>query len=307
MDSSGDHAAEGQKRLRSAMRQRIELSEALETARQGGDVARLLEAVGRGIEEWAVRLKPEMGELFADTDDGRFERKLTCGNPLIRPLFLMEPFAGASDAFDVFEFAFGESKATAFKLRLEALEQKRRLFAAEVMEVARQWDYEQDIGKWAAIDEHRSWLRQEAFEVSRYIASIVSLLPAPGAAVPLSHPGVPALNSSGSAGARPLQATDTRGQATSPLNRLNAMEQAVLVALLEKRCDDPERRELPSQEKLARWSGYKCDTAFKSALSGLVKAGLLDNRRHHGKRGGYFLTMPGRLAADQFRAASGLS
>lgn len=110
---------------------------------------------------------------------------------------------------------------------------------------------------------------------------------------------------------RPLasMATDTPApmQPTSPptpeadplraaLGRLNEMERSCLQAMGEKGIFDLVAGRLPNQEALSRWAGYPCDTTFKTALSSLVKAGYLDNGRHHGKRGGYFLTVCGMRA-----------
>ncbi len=82
------------------------------------------------------------------------------------------------------------------------------------------------------------------------------------------------------------------------VQRLKAMERDILQSLLEHNIQDPDFDELPSQKTLAGWSGYPYDATFKAALSALGKAGLVDNGRHHGRRGGYFLVVRGVLAAQ---------
>ena len=67
---------------------------------------------------------------------------------------------------------------------------------------------------------------------------------------------------------------------------------------LRKSIIGPNANNRPNQEALSKWAGYQCDTNFKTALSAIVKAGYLDNGRHHGKRGGYFLTAQGERAGQ---------
>lgn len=82
------------------------------------------------------------------------------------------------------------------------------------------------------------------------------------------------------------------------ITRLKEMERCVLQALLEKRAIGKDSRTQPDQRELAALTGYSWDASFKSATSTLVKMGLLDNGRHHGRRGGYFLTEQGQAAAE---------
>lgn len=80
--------------------------------------------------------------------------------------------------------------------------------------------------------------------------------------------------------------------------RLKEMERHILVALGERSVVGLEAKNLPGQQQLAKWAGYDWDTSFKTALSTLCKTGLLDNGRHHGRRGGYFLSTEGAAAAQ---------
>jgi len=82
------------------------------------------------------------------------------------------------------------------------------------------------------------------------------------------------------------------------LQRLKPMEREAIVALAEKGMVSPTSGRLPGQALLAKWAGnYDADATFKAAMSNLVKMRLLDNARHHGSRGGYFLTALGAEAA----------
>lgn len=105
--------------------------------------------------------------------------------------------------------------------------------------------------------------------------------------------------------ARPGGRERRQGAAGSELHqqvqRLNEMERCCITALYERYTSDPERNNRPGQELLARWAGYSYTSQFKSALAGLVKAGYLDNARHHGARGGYYLTQLGQRAGRILR------
>lgn len=82
------------------------------------------------------------------------------------------------------------------------------------------------------------------------------------------------------------------------VQRLKPMEREAIVALAEKGLVSPTSGRLPGQALLAKWAGnYEPDATFKAAMSNLVKMRLLDNARHHGSRGGYFLTALGAEAA----------
>lgn len=82
------------------------------------------------------------------------------------------------------------------------------------------------------------------------------------------------------------------------VRRLKPMEREAIVALAEKCLVGPNSGRLPGQALLAKWAGnYDADATFKAAMSNLVKMGLLDNARHHGTRGGYFLTPRGLEAS----------
>jgi len=85
-------------------------------------------------------------------------------------------------------------------------------------------------------------------------------------------------------------------QLVEQVNRLNDRERNCIQALFEKNVIGAAAKHRPSQETLSKWAGYPFDTTFKNALSALVKAGFLDNGRHKGTRGGYFLTAKGERA-----------
>lgn len=82
------------------------------------------------------------------------------------------------------------------------------------------------------------------------------------------------------------------------LERLNRMEREILQGLHERRVYGIDSKTLPSQQVLSKWVGYSLDTTFKNALATVVKAEFVDNAKHHGRRGGYFLTPDGRQAAE---------
>lgn len=98
--------------------------------------------------------------------------------------------------------------------------------------------------------------------------------------------------------ANPSLSADTNADIGEQVRLLNEMQRHVIVALAEKRMIGVDARNPPGQTRLATWAGYGCDATFKGALSSLVKARLLGNGRHHGRRGGYFLTAAGKQAAD---------
>lgn len=79
---------------------------------------------------------------------------------------------------------------------------------------------------------------------------------------------------------------------------LKEMERCALQALAEKKVFGNQAPNQPSQEQLSKWAGYSYDTSFKTAMSTLKKSGFVDNGRHHGRRGGYFLTEDGQRAAE---------
>lgn len=79
---------------------------------------------------------------------------------------------------------------------------------------------------------------------------------------------------------------------------LKELERCVIAALAEKHVIGVDASNQPGQALLAKWAGYAFDATFKAAVSSLVKARLLGNGRHHGRRGGYFLTTNGKQAAD---------
>jgi hypothetical protein len=86
---------------------------------------------------------------------------------------------------------------------------------------------------------------------------------------------------------------------------LNDMERCILQALHEKDITDPDTDEMPGQKIIAEWAGFPFDTNLKNALTALVKARLLDNGKHHGRRGGYFLTERGVVAAQLLHNVTG--
>ncbi|MCC6285070.1 MAG: hypothetical protein IT439_07165 [Phycisphaerales bacterium] len=92
----------------------------------------------------------------------------------------------------------------------------------------------------------------------------------------------------------PIDLAELRAQ----VQRLKPMEREAIVALAEKGLAGPNSGRLPGQALLAKWAGnYDADATFKAAMSNLVKMGLFDNARHHGTRGGYFLTPRGLEAS----------
>jgi hypothetical protein len=86
---------------------------------------------------------------------------------------------------------------------------------------------------------------------------------------------------------------------------LKEMERCIVQAIAEKNITDPQLDQLPSQQTVAQWAGYDYDTNLKNSLTSLVKAQLLDNGKHHGRRGGYFLTDRGVLAAKLLSESNG--
>jgi len=80
--------------------------------------------------------------------------------------------------------------------------------------------------------------------------------------------------------------------------RLKAIERDCLTAVFEKGIIGPSAVNQPDQRTIAQWAGYAWDATLKSALSTLVKVDMLGNGRHHGKRGGYFVTDRGVAAAE---------
>ncbi|MFO0873164.1 MAG: hypothetical protein U0575_04230 [Phycisphaerales bacterium] len=80
--------------------------------------------------------------------------------------------------------------------------------------------------------------------------------------------------------------------------RLKAIERDCLVAVYEKGIVGPDARNQPDQNTIAGWAGYAWDATLKAALSTLVKMEMLGNGRHHGRRGGYFVTDRGAAAAE---------
>jgi hypothetical protein len=91
---------------------------------------------------------------------------------------------------------------------------------------------------------------------------------------------------------RAAKTTELRKQ----ISKLNEMQRDCIQALYERSIIGENASDRPSQEVLAVWAGYSHDATFKNALSALVKAEFLDNGRHHGTRGGYFLTVKGEEA-----------
>lgn len=100
------------------------------------------------------------------------------------------------------------------------------------------------------------------------------------------------------AGRIPSAHADDQVAFAERVRRLKEMERNILVALSERHVIGIDAKNHPGQELLSRWAGYNCDASFKAALSGLVKMQLIDNGKHHGRRGGYFLTEDGKRAAE---------
>jgi len=91
-----------------------------------------------------------------------------------------------------------------------------------------------------------------------------------------------------------------RGEAElrSQMSLLNEKERHIIIAVDEKKIFGIDVDELPSTDTVAEWAGYEGNTSFKTTLANLVKSGFLDNGKHHGLRGGYFLAPKGKQAAD---------
>lgn len=85
------------------------------------------------------------------------------------------------------------------------------------------------------------------------------------------------------------------------VQRLKPMERDAIAALSKRNLVAPGLGKLPSQRTLAEWAGYEWDSNFKTAMSNLVKIGYLNNRRHQGTRGGYYLMPLGIEAAKVIR------
>lgn len=99
--------------------------------------------------------------------------------------------------------------------------------------------------------------------------------------------------------ATPHRPTDPAGDPVAEqVRRLKEMERNAITALHEKGIIGVDAPNPPGQEEMAKWSGYSWDASLKAALSSLVKMNLLGNGRHHGRRGGYFLTEQGVRAAE---------
>lgn len=79
---------------------------------------------------------------------------------------------------------------------------------------------------------------------------------------------------------------------------LKALERDCLIAVHEKGIIGADAPNQPDQRTIAKWAGYEWDATLKAALSTLVKVDMLGNGRHHGKRGGYFVTERGVAAAE---------
>lgn len=77
------------------------------------------------------------------------------------------------------------------------------------------------------------------------------------------------------------------------IDRLKPIEKSILRALFERGVYGEQPPFRPTQDVIAEWIGRSCDTTIKTALSSLWKAGLVDNWRHSGARGGYYLTLDG--------------
>lgn len=94
------------------------------------------------------------------------------------------------------------------------------------------------------------------------------------------------------------QHADEHSQLIKAVRRLNEMQRKLITALFDRNILGPNAKNRPSQEILATWIGVEPDATLKNALSSLVKAEYLDNARHHGARGGYYLTLKGESAGE---------
>jgi hypothetical protein len=150
---------------------------------------------------------------------------------------------------------------------------------------------------WITLEETLTWEGEGVFVTKRPMAETLRAFTSTHSATPGTtrgrHGGDPIAPLPAGA-ASPVNAD---GDIADQVRRLNEMQRNVIVALAEKKVIGVDAANQPGQTMLARWAGYDCDATFKGALSALVKAGFLDNGRHHGRRGGYFLTAKGRQAS----------
>ncbi len=82
------------------------------------------------------------------------------------------------------------------------------------------------------------------------------------------------------------------------VKRLGKTQKEIIQSLFEKHVIGANVATKPTQEVLAGWVGAKFNTTFKNALAAAVQAGFIDNEKHSGGRGGYFLTPKGEKAAE---------
>jgi hypothetical protein len=101
---------------------------------------------------------------------------------------------------------------------------------------------------------------------------------------------------SGTTSTKPHVDADT--ELRDAVKRLGSRERECIQALYERSIIGPAAENRPGQNQLAKWAGFAFDTQCKNALAAVVKAGYMDNGKHHGTRGGYFLTAKGVRAGE---------
>jgi hypothetical protein len=164
----------------------IQLCDELALCMASADVCGVLRVLTRSIETWAVALKQSVLEHFSDSSDAELARSLSPPGSMLVPGFVGEPFVGASESIDLVELAIGSAQAQSLAHRLAELEQKRSWFAGQMAEVAYSWNDERDLESLVVIDEYRKNLKHAAWDVCRFINSLLSLIEQQRIRIPLA-------------------------------------------------------------------------------------------------------------------------
>lgn len=106
-----------------------------------------------------------------------------------------------------------------------------------------------------------------------------------------------------SGGADHRNGQEAESQVARQLDKLKALERRIIQVLYRKGKTEAAARSLPSQEVIGTWIDANWDGTLKHTLSTLVKAEFLDNAKHLGRRGGYFLTPRGVVAGRLLNGA----
>lgn len=154
-----------------------EIAERSEQARQNSDVNGLLQALISEIVVWTRELKQETLELFSDSERGAYGRQLLKpSHPRIQllPGYIMHEFAVVGDALDLVELAIGRSQSESLSVRLGQFDDRRRLFAIAVAELAATWDGRNGtkLDQFVELDRKRSDLKHYAVGLCRYIDTL---------------------------------------------------------------------------------------------------------------------------------------